>query len=596
MPNGLLTLCLLSSALLVLGCGSPQPVQDGPRAERSFASPAVIGGQPAEAPASFAALGLRGATDLLCGASLIAADVLVTAAHCVTDLEAPLIAYPRLRYLVERKNSVAIPVERVVIHPRYQPSSSDADVALLFLKPGLAAAVPGFRPLGLVKDKGLPEVAPEVWLRVYGHGNASNFGWLQREELQSLGMRVIPLEVCKKMHPALGIVGPGQLCAASPHAEGAGRDSCWGDSGGPLFFEGEGEEQLLGVVSWGLGCAQKKTPGVYTRLAFYKDWIDATLKTPPRPIESLAQLGAADLSGRCYWQLSAVDELEGGTVRRRWLSHFSFEGLEPGAWRPSSRGAGEWVGEPCGLGGLVRLGSPSLEAPAKYAFLLVSREGAYEAPLPTLYHQQVLSCGGWYLSWKPVWAQGWLETPETFLDLGAMAWSKDWEAARVLASCEDSAGGFRVLENGEGRKAVAITSSPSSSTIFELEPTADSQTLDLYTGSASDPKESHERLTFSNKSEEALYSFKLSCSFPFTLYGPDGSERPAEPEAAGAYTVLLLYPNTLYAWIPAKSTRTLEWTHAPLSSDSSCKVNGVRLPLQPEAPPTNAAQQRPAAG
>ena len=51
-------------------------------------------------------------------------------------------------------------------------------------------------------------------------------------------------------------------------------DSCTGDSGGPLIARDEnGAAVQVGIVSWGLGCARQDSPGVYVRIADYKDWI-----------------------------------------------------------------------------------------------------------------------------------------------------------------------------------------------------------------------------------------------------------------------------------------------------------------------------------
>ena len=78
----------------------------------------------------------------------------------------------------------------------------------------------------------------------------------------------------EKMDPV--VVNDGRICAGT---ELGGKDSCLGDSGGPLMIKQDGRHMLVGVVSTGIGCGRPKLPGLYTRVHSYLDWITETLES-----------------------------------------------------------------------------------------------------------------------------------------------------------------------------------------------------------------------------------------------------------------------------------------------------------------------------
>ncbi|XP_030069532.1 ovochymase-1 [Microcaecilia unicolor] len=97
--------------------------------------------------------------------------------------------------------------------------------------------------------------------------------------LQQLRVPILDNEICEVSYYASrpGGITEGMLCAGFPSS--GGKDSCQGDSGGPLVCRNETEPFILyGIISWGVGCARPKKPGVYTRVRIYLNWIHRTIK------------------------------------------------------------------------------------------------------------------------------------------------------------------------------------------------------------------------------------------------------------------------------------------------------------------------------
>ncbi|XP_054358370.1 trypsin-2-like [Pongo pygmaeus] len=88
------------------------------------------------------------------------------------------------------------------------------------------------------------------------------------DELKCLDAPVLTQAECKASYP--GKITNSMFCVG--FLEG-GKDSCQGDSSGPVVSKGK----LQGVVSWGYGCALNNRPGVYTKVYNYVDWIKDTI-------------------------------------------------------------------------------------------------------------------------------------------------------------------------------------------------------------------------------------------------------------------------------------------------------------------------------
>ncbi|CAM4641056.1 unnamed protein product [Lepidochelys kempii] len=81
----------------------------------------------------------------------------------------------------------------------------------------------------------------------------------------------------------MGALTQNMVCAG---LEEGGRDACQGDSGGPLQCQAPRGSPWyqVGIVSWGRGCGRPQRPGVYTRVANYRAWMDEATAAAGRPL------------------------------------------------------------------------------------------------------------------------------------------------------------------------------------------------------------------------------------------------------------------------------------------------------------------------
>lgn len=215
-----------------------------------------------------------------CGGSIIDEYHILTAAHC-SDIALPT-AEIGVHYKDERfwkEGSKKIKIEEQYIHEKYRVVYHGYDIALLRTAEPMEFELTsgGFGSVNSVclPDKNADEPKSGDPLIVSGFGKIEAS---RRDEsstvLQAAELNFVEMDKCKEMYgKKFKVVSPDiVLCATADD-----RDTCQGDSGGPVVRENGGRYEQVGIVSWGIGCANPKYPGIYTSVIHFRDWIDEKL-------------------------------------------------------------------------------------------------------------------------------------------------------------------------------------------------------------------------------------------------------------------------------------------------------------------------------
>jgi len=201
-----------------------------------------------------------------CGATLVRRDIVISAAHCAGG---PMWARVGAHKL--KGEGTKIKVKKEIKYRQYEPSTTNYDFMILVLEDPAPEDV----PLARLHDEA--DLSEGDSLTVIGWGNMDpNGGWDMPDTKQYVEVKYIPNDDCNSRDSYNGEITNAMLCAGE---QKGGEDACQGDSGGPLvrLASGGGQDELVGVVSWGYGCASAKHPGVYSRITEVRSWIDDTI-------------------------------------------------------------------------------------------------------------------------------------------------------------------------------------------------------------------------------------------------------------------------------------------------------------------------------
>ncbi|WP_410644767.1 S1 family peptidase [Amycolatopsis sp. lyj-346] len=195
-----------------------------------------------------------------CGAVIVSSTAVATAAHC-----AKAVAKQDIRVVAGREDKrtaagEVLGVSRVWVNPGYTDPTKGGDLAVLTVRGQL-----GYRPAKLPGSGDAGLYATGTQATVLGWGRIAD-GGARSDYLRSAQVPVVSDSECRAGYD----VYDQRTMVCAGYAQG-GVDACQGDSGGPLVVG----DTLIGIVSFGDGCAKANSPGVYTRVSKYAEDIEA---------------------------------------------------------------------------------------------------------------------------------------------------------------------------------------------------------------------------------------------------------------------------------------------------------------------------------
>jgi len=208
-----------------------------------------------------------------CGGSIIADSWIVTAAHCVSRNTASnsdvVIGEHDWTSSTETTVKDRRSIFQTIQHPQYSSRTLNNDIALVQLA----------SPITFNSDNKVAPVCLPPPTQLFSDVNAIITGWgtltsggSQPAKLQEVTIPTMTNTKCTRKYGS-GMITNNMICAG---VDAGGKDSCQGDSGGPMVAKTSDSSpsmSLIGIVSWGYGCADADYPGVYTRVNQYLDWI-----------------------------------------------------------------------------------------------------------------------------------------------------------------------------------------------------------------------------------------------------------------------------------------------------------------------------------
>jgi secreted trypsin-like serine protease len=224
----------------------------------------IVGGEPANKGEFPHQVTFRYNNRHICGGSISSANKIVTAAHCCEVGNAASFSIVAGDHSLSSNDGTEqeVRVTQVNIHPEYNSFDLSSDICVLTLSSNLNLAGESAKAIELADSNDQP-TGDSV---ITGWGTTSE-GGASSDILRKVTVPIITNAKCQEAYGS--DVVDSMICAG---LDQGGKDSCQGDSGGPMSANVGGRNKLVGIVSWGYGCARPGYPGVYTRVSSFAAW------------------------------------------------------------------------------------------------------------------------------------------------------------------------------------------------------------------------------------------------------------------------------------------------------------------------------------
>lgn len=524
-----------------------------------------------------------------CGGTLVAPRIVITAAHCMEpEFVRNLHVVLGMADGVNLQLNKPVKVQGIIVHPNYAMTNTKNDIAVLYLEDysGLQFERPVV-PLPFSRETANPEQNNKN-AKIVGLGNTTSLGQLFDGIIREVDVPLVDLKACSDKY---GDIDSKQICAGDM-AKG-GVDSCQGDSGGPLVAKNSaGQWNLVGVVSYGDGCAQKMAPGVYTRVAAYSQWIDESVAVLTKPLsaafsdEDITRI----LKTNCTSQFGYIpfEQAAGNNTRR------SIYGMDVKTFKVTKADK-DPIGSPIDtceitvngkkiVAEWIRVGA-SPRTPNSKVVVVATVDGKdiyVSQPQTLVYHQDSLTCST--SEGEVSLADQRQFTYVVFRDVFyGLAEAVDQPGDNQTTwGCSIGDASVEVYElskpqNAKSELAVRIHHKSLGTVSVKLvRMDNDAQS----TASISWSDAQHGNIKIVNQSKEDIFTWKLSCPSNFKLKLADGTEREAVPLPSGSgFDVTLEAGVDKDGTIRAGSTLTLQLTSLGQGSSrlNGCTINDVLM-------------------